>query len=51
MKSFGRNLILALATWSVLFPGSQGVMAQGPQNEQPDMTIDAATRTAVIDGT
>lgn len=50
MKNFGRNLLLALATSSALFFGSQGVMAQGPQNEQPDMTIDAATRTAVIDG-
>ena len=30
MKHFGRNLILALATSSVLLLGWQGAMAQGP---------------------
>jgi len=50
MKHFGRNLIMVLATSSLLFLGSQGVMAQGGPDDQPDMTIDAATRTSVIDG-
>jgi C-terminal processing protease CtpA/Prc len=50
MKNFGRNLILALATSSLLFLGPHGVMAQGPRDDEPDSTIDAATRTAVIDG-
>ena len=49
MKNFGRNLILALAASSGLLLGWQGVMAQGGPDDQPDMTIDAAVRTSIID--
>ena len=50
MKKLGRNLLLALATSALLALGSQVAVAQGGPADEPDGTVDAAARTAIIDG-
>lgn len=50
MKNFGRNLILTVASSVMLALLPSGAIGQGGPPDEPDMTIDAATRAAVIDG-
>ncbi len=50
MKYFGRNLFLALASSAMLVLVPQFGIAQGGSQDEPDGTIDAAARAAVIDG-
>jgi len=50
MKHFGRNLLLALACSSLLALAPQVAVAQGGPPDEPEGTVDAAARTAVIDG-
>ena len=50
MKNFPRNLLLALACSSLLALVPQVAVAQGGPPDEPDGTVDAAARTAVIDG-
>src|SRR5258708_772815 len=44
-----RSISCLLVTGGLVFAALTGLVAQGPP-PGPDMTIDAATRTAVIDG-
>lgn len=48
MKYFGKSLLTVIAISTILLSGSLALAQR--TNDEPDMTIDAATRTAVIEG-